>query len=79
VIQQDEKKAILRRTPDPKISQAAEARLRVNIVDGLEARKTSAIDALEKALERGDRAYLEGLGLSSKQMLPIRLEQVRLR
>jgi Domain of unknown function (DUF4157) len=61
---------VLRRDPDPKgsHSQPEEARLRVRIVDTLEATKMSAIDAMVSALERGDRAYLEGLGLSSKEI-----------
>ena len=62
-------KAILQRQPDPKgpHMQPEEARLRVRIVDTLEATKRTAFDALVNAIKRGDRTYLEGLGLSSKQ------------
>ena len=59
--------AILRRKPDPKDLQAEEAKLRVRIVDALEATKKSAVDAVASAIKRGDRAYLEGLGLNSRQ------------
>jgi hypothetical protein len=65
VVQGAGQNAILRRKPDPKLS---EAQLRVQIVDALEAIKTRAFDAVVSAIERGDRAYLEGLQLTSKQV-----------
>jgi hypothetical protein len=69
VVQGAKQNGILRRAPDPKGLQAAdEARLRVTIVEGLNARKASAVDATASAIERGDRAYLEDLGLTSKQV-----------
>jgi hypothetical protein len=68
VVQGGGQNEFLRRQPDPKDSQAEEARLRVKIVDTLEAAKKTAIDAMVSAIERGDRAYLEGLGLSSRQV-----------
>jgi hypothetical protein len=69
VVQGAKQNRILRRAPDPKGLQAAdEARLRVQIVEGLNARKASALDATEDAIERGDRAYLEDLGLTSRQV-----------
>jgi hypothetical protein len=70
VIQRGERNAILRREPDPKgpHTQPGEARLRVRIVDTLEATKRSAIDVMGRALQRGDRAYLSNLGLSNRQI-----------
>jgi hypothetical protein len=65
VVQGAGQNAILRRKPDPKLS---EAQLRVQIVDALEAIKTEALDAVASAIERGDRAYLEGLQLTSRQV-----------
>jgi hypothetical protein len=62
VIQAGGRNSTLRRQPDP------EALLRVRIVDTLEATKSSAVDALASAIDHGDRAYLEGLELSSKQV-----------
>jgi hypothetical protein len=65
VVQGAGQNAILRRKPDPKLS---EAQLRVQIVDALVAIKTRAFDAVVSAVERGDRAYLQGLQLTSKQV-----------
>jgi Domain of unknown function (DUF4157) len=68
VIQGAGQGAVLRRQPDPNNLQADEARLRVRIVDTLETTKSSAIDAMASAIERGDRAYLRRLGLSPRQI-----------
>jgi hypothetical protein len=68
VIQGRGRNTMLRRQPDSKGAQAEESRLRVTIVERLEATKSSAIDAVASAIRSGDRAYLEGLGLSSKQV-----------
>lgn len=68
VVQGAGQSATLRRQPEQKGVQADEAILRVSVVDTLEATKRSAIDALVNAIERGDRAFLQGLGLSSKQV-----------
>jgi hypothetical protein len=68
VVQGAGQNAILRREPDPKVALAEEAKLRVRIVDALEATKRRAVDAVTSAIQRGDRAYLQGLGLSPKQV-----------
>lgn len=65
VVQDAGRPATLRRKPDPKLS---EAQLRVQIVDALEAIKTRALDAVTSAIARGDRAFLEGLKLTSRQV-----------
>jgi hypothetical protein len=52
----------LQREPIPH-SQPVEARLRVQIVETFEAESRRAIEALKDAVARGDRAYLEALGL----------------
>lgn len=70
VVQGPRQNAILRRQPDPKgpHTQPEEARLRVRIADALEETKQSAVNAVASAIERGDRAYLEGLKLTSGQV-----------
>ena len=65
VVQGAAQNGILRRNG---LQAADEARLRVTIVEGLNARKTSAVDAVASAVERGDRTYLADLGLTSKQV-----------
>jgi len=67
VIQGSGGTAPLRRQPGPH-TQPDEARLRVQIVETLEATKRAAVDAVANAIERGDTAYLQRLGLSSKQV-----------
>ena len=70
VVQGAGQNAILRRKPDPKgpHTQPDEARLRVKITDTLETIKRRALDSVIKAIERGDRAYLLGLQLTSRQV-----------
>lgn len=70
VVQGAGQSAVLRRQPDPKgpHTDPAGARLGVKIVDTLTATKETAYNALLSALNRGDRAYLQALGLSPKEV-----------
>jgi hypothetical protein len=67
VVQSDGQNAVVRRDPDAK-ALAEEARLRARITTALEATKQSAVNTVASAIERGDRAYLEGLRLTSGQV-----------
>lgn len=65
VVQGAGQHAVLRRKPDPQLS---ESQLRVQIVDALEAARTRALNAVISAIERADRAYLQGLQLTTRQV-----------
>ena len=70
VVQGANQNGVLRRAPASQgpHTQPDEARLRVTIVEGFNARKISAVDAVASAIERGDRDYLAALELTSKQV-----------